>query len=261
MTDTPHAGATWYAGSRVQRVEDPRLLDRTRHVRRRHPAARHAPRAASSAARTREPGSSTSTRPTPAHSTGCTRSSSRRTSTRVCTSSGTRCSVPSRTTRRAHRSRRARSGSWAIPSRSVLAEDRYVAEDAADMVVVDYEPLTAVVDFLAAADAPDLVHAAHGSNLIGGMAGAPATAGRGGLRRRRPRRHLDGGSAVTVRVPDGNVRASSSTTTAGTARSPSTPRRRLPTRSGPSRRGCSECRRTGSVSSCATPVAGSARRS
>ena len=74
------------------------------------------------------------------------------------------------------------------------------------MVVVDYEPLTAVVDFLAAAEAPDLVHAAHGSNLIGGMAGAPAVGGRGGVRRGRPRRHLDGRPAVAVGMPDGDAR-------------------------------------------------------
>ena len=96
------------------------------------------------------------------------------------------------------------------PVALVLAEDRYVAEDAADMVVVDYEPLTAVVDFLAAAEAPDArarrprqqPHRRHDRRARVG--------GRGGVRRGRPRRHLDGGSAVPVRMPDGDARASSS---------------------------------------------------
>jgi carbon-monoxide dehydrogenase large subunit len=55
----------------------------------------------------------------------------------------------------------------------VVAGDRQVAEDAADLVVVDYEPLPPVVDFLAAEAAPDLVHESAGSNVLGGLAGAP----------------------------------------------------------------------------------------
>ena len=37
------------------------------------------------------------------------------------------------------------------PLAVVVAKDRYVAEDAAELVVVDYEPLDAVVDPVAAA--------------------------------------------------------------------------------------------------------------
>jgi len=61
------------------------------------------------------------------------------------------------------------------PVALVVAETRYVAEDAAELVEVDYEPLEAVVDYATAEESDVLVHEAHGSNLIGQMAGAPAT--------------------------------------------------------------------------------------
>jgi len=61
------------------------------------------------------------------------------------------------------------------PVALVVAESRYVAEDAADLVDVDYEPLPAVVDYLAAAEATDLVHDAHGSNVVAELAGPPAS--------------------------------------------------------------------------------------
>ncbi|MGE0386039.1 MAG: xanthine dehydrogenase family protein molybdopterin-binding subunit [Gammaproteobacteria bacterium] len=46
----------------------------------------------------------------------------------------------------------------------VIATDRYIAEDAAELVVVDYEPEDPVVDFLTARDAPP-VHAEIGTNV------------------------------------------------------------------------------------------------
>ena len=52
----------------------------------------------------------------------------------------------------------------------VVAESRYVAEDAAELVEVDYEPLPAVVDYTQAEQAPALVHESHGSNVVGEMA-------------------------------------------------------------------------------------------
>src|SRR5919204_3152532 len=54
------------------------------------------------------------------------------------------------------------------PVAVVVARDRYLAEDAAEAVVVDYEPLPAVVDPERAldADAP-VLHDAVGSNLAG----------------------------------------------------------------------------------------------
>ena len=61
------------------------------------------------------------------------------------------------------------------PVALVVAESRYVAEDAAELVEVDYEPLAAVVDYTTAEQSAVLVHEAHGSNLIGEMAGLPAT--------------------------------------------------------------------------------------
>jgi carbon-monoxide dehydrogenase large subunit len=62
------------------------------------------------------------------------------------------------------------------PVALVVAEDRYIAEDAAELVEVDYEPLPAVVDYAAAEHAEALVHEGHGSNLIGQLSGLPASA-------------------------------------------------------------------------------------
>ncbi|WP_459546507.1 xanthine dehydrogenase family protein molybdopterin-binding subunit [Nocardia sp. X0981] len=57
----------------------------------------------------------------------------------------------------------------------VVATDRYIAEDAAELVVVDYEPLEPVVDYETAATSAELVHAEHPGNSAGGLAGrAPA---------------------------------------------------------------------------------------
>lgn len=55
----------------------------------------------------------------------------------------------------------------------VVAQDRYVAEDAAELVVVDYEPLEPVVDYATAPEAAELVHEAHPANSAGGMGGRP----------------------------------------------------------------------------------------
>jgi carbon-monoxide dehydrogenase large subunit len=62
------------------------------------------------------------------------------------------------------------------PVALVVAESRYVAEDAAELVHVDYEPLPAVVDYTEAEHAEALVHESHGSNLIGELSGVPASA-------------------------------------------------------------------------------------
>ena len=58
----------------------------------------------------------------------------------------------------------------------VVAESRYLAEDAVDLVVVDYEAREPVVDYTTAEQSSALVHERHGSNLIGQMAGLPASA-------------------------------------------------------------------------------------
>ncbi|MEU5762170.1 xanthine dehydrogenase family protein molybdopterin-binding subunit [Nocardia sp. NPDC047648] len=60
------------------------------------------------------------------------------------------------------------------PVALVIAVDRYVAEDAAELVVIDYEPLEPVVDYVTAADSPHLVHAAFAGNNAGELAGRPA---------------------------------------------------------------------------------------
>ena len=62
------------------------------------------------------------------------------------------------------------------PVALVVAESRYIAEDAAELVLVDYDPLPAVVDYTSAEGRSDLVHQSHGSNLIGQMAGLPPSA-------------------------------------------------------------------------------------
>jgi carbon-monoxide dehydrogenase large subunit len=57
----------------------------------------------------------------------------------------------------------------------VLARDRYVAEDAADLVVVDYDPLPPVMEYDRAEHTDARVHAAHaGGNVVGGLDGPPA---------------------------------------------------------------------------------------
>jgi carbon-monoxide dehydrogenase large subunit len=62
------------------------------------------------------------------------------------------------------------------PVALVVAESRYLAEDAAERVEVEYEPLPAVVDYTRAEQAEALVHQSHGSNLVGQLAGRPAAA-------------------------------------------------------------------------------------
>ena len=56
------------------------------------------------------------------------------------------------------------------PVALVIAGTLAIAHDAAELVVVDYDPLPPVVDYTTAADADALVHAAHGSNVIGALA-------------------------------------------------------------------------------------------
>lgn len=60
------------------------------------------------------------------------------------------------------------------PVALVVAVDRYVAEDAAELVVVDYDPLPPVIDYRTAADSDELVHAECPGNLAGAMSGRPA---------------------------------------------------------------------------------------
>ena len=57
------------------------------------------------------------------------------------------------------------------PVALVIADDRYLAEDAADLVTVEYEPLNAVVDYEAATTCDELVHAAFPANVVGELGG------------------------------------------------------------------------------------------
>jgi carbon-monoxide dehydrogenase large subunit len=56
------------------------------------------------------------------------------------------------------------------PYALVVATSRAEAEDAAELIDVDLEPLAPVLDYRTALDAKDLVHADRGSNLAGEMA-------------------------------------------------------------------------------------------
>ncbi|MET4429198.1 xanthine dehydrogenase family protein molybdopterin-binding subunit [Mycolicibacterium sp. 624] len=63
------------------------------------------------------------------------------------------------------------------PVALVIADSRYVAEDAVDLVDVDYEPLPAIADFRKAVGGAEagipVVHDAYPDNVAGGMAGMP----------------------------------------------------------------------------------------
>jgi len=59
------------------------------------------------------------------------------------------------------------------PVALVIAESRYLAEDAVEHVVVDYEPLPALADFTKAGTGAPAVHQAYPDNIAGGMAGMP----------------------------------------------------------------------------------------
>ena len=62
------------------------------------------------------------------------------------------------------------------PVALVLADSRYMAEDGAELVEVDYRPLDAVVSYADALTSDVLVHESHGSNLVGELAALPASA-------------------------------------------------------------------------------------
>lgn len=63
------------------------------------------------------------------------------------------------------------------PVALVIADSRYVAEDAVDLVEVDYDPLPAVADFRKAVGGESagvpVVHSEYPDNVAGGMGGAP----------------------------------------------------------------------------------------
>ena len=232
-----------------------------RHLRRRRRAAGHAPRLLRPQSPRPGPDRVHRRRRRRWPSRASTRCSSPRTSTRACTSSGTRSSARRRRRRHDRRSPTGEVRFVGDPVALVVAENRYVAEDACELVVVDYEPLPPVVDYLAAVDADVLVHEAYGSNVIHDD-GAPC--GDAGRRSFAAAAHVveepvhqQAYAAVPIEtrgiVVEYRPRASTR------SRCGSRPRRR--TNIAPSAPGCSASRSTGSGPSLATPAVGSARRS
>jgi carbon-monoxide dehydrogenase large subunit len=61
------------------------------------------------------------------------------------------------------------------PVALIVADSPAHAEDAEELVEVDYEPLPPIVDYTSAAQATELVHASHGSNVIAELASPPAS--------------------------------------------------------------------------------------
>ena len=61
------------------------------------------------------------------------------------------------------------------PLALVVADSRYIAEDAVDLVVVDYEPLPPLADYLDAASHDELVHESYPGNIAMEVALAPPT--------------------------------------------------------------------------------------
>ncbi|WP_328361396.1 xanthine dehydrogenase family protein molybdopterin-binding subunit [Mycobacterium sp. NBC_00419] len=59
------------------------------------------------------------------------------------------------------------------PVALVVAENRYIAEDAIELVDVDYDPLPAIADVTRAIGCEAVVHDAYPDNVAGGLAGAP----------------------------------------------------------------------------------------
>lgn len=59
------------------------------------------------------------------------------------------------------------------PVAMIVADDRYLAEDAAELVIVDYDPLVPVVDYATALESSESVHAEHPGNLVGQLGGRP----------------------------------------------------------------------------------------
>jgi aerobic carbon-monoxide dehydrogenase large subunit len=60
------------------------------------------------------------------------------------------------------------------PVALVVAASRYVAEDAAELVFVDYEPLPPVVDYVTAPERDELVHPGFPRNVVGELGGGSA---------------------------------------------------------------------------------------
>ena len=169
MTDTV---TTRYAGTRVPRVEDNRLLtgrgtfvdDITR------PGMLHACFVRSPFAHATINGIDAQR---PSRCPVCARCSPPPTSTPMSRRRGTRS--PARTSPDTPRPPLAEGEVKFVgdPVALVVADNRYIAEDAIELVEVDYEPLPAIADFTKAVNSDVVVHEAYPDNVAGGMGGAP----------------------------------------------------------------------------------------
>ena len=262
VTQSPVAGAGRYVGARVTSRRGRAAAHRPRRVRRRHRAAGHAARVLRAQPVRARDAPVPSTRPTAlARARRALRVHRRRPEPRRQGAVAHVDRARRARRRRARRSPRTRCASSAIRSRSSSPTSRGIAEDAAELVDVDYEPLPPVVDYTTAEHADVLVHASHGSNVIGEINGVPADSARRRVRRRRARGERDDLPAGVRTRADGRAR----------------PRRRLLARHGRSHdvRGDAVAARGAPVllpparhagaphprASRATPAAGSGRRS
>ena len=187
---------------------------RPRHLRRRRRAAGHAARVLrAQPVRPRPRSAAIDTSAALAAPGRARRVHRRRPQPRTSRSSGTRRSARRARRRRGRRSPRARCASSATRSRWSSPRRRYVAEDAAELVDVDYEPLPAgrrLHD--APSDADALVHEGHGSNVVGELDGLPGVGARRRVRGRRPRGRARRSTSRRTRRCRWRAAASSSTT-------------------------------------------------
>jgi carbon-monoxide dehydrogenase large subunit len=146
------------------------------------------------------------------------------------------------------------------PVALVVAEDRYLAEDAAELVEVDYEPLPAVADYRQAQAADVQIHEGHPGNVAGRLSGSPPEPVEDAFAAAphvvEETIYQQGYAAVPMEtrglVVEWTAASGEMTIWAAT---------QARTRCARSARGSWDCPSTPSGSSCATPAAASARRS
>ena len=131
-------------GNRVTRVEDPRFLTARRRLRRRHPISRTRRGAPTSARRTPTPRSSRSTSATRVEVPGVLRVFTAADLAPLNPTPPSRPGLPEAMNRPFLAADRVRFVGEAVVA--VVAETQAAAVDAAELVLVDYEPLPAVVD-------------------------------------------------------------------------------------------------------------------
>ncbi len=146
------------------------------------------------------------------------------------------------------------------PVALVVAESRYIAEDAVELVDVDYEPLPAVADFTQGRRGSERRRARGLPRQRRGRHGR-RTSGRGDVRRRRRTSSRRTSTSRSTRRCRSRRAASSSSGRRRPRELTSGRRRRRRTNCARSAHACSAFPRRACASSCATPAADSARRS